>query len=182
MNDSIPRVASYEPFKRPDEDIEFVSADFSELPRASFLDRFRAFLLDTGFVFVITCFSGGLGVLLVGHEESPLKALSAFLIHFKVVLWLGLLVGMAYSVLALWSFNRTLGKYVFGIRVLKLAPRPLSFGEVLVRELGFFFSVLPFGLGLLWPFFDDKGRNLHDHLTGTLVIKDPKDPGVGFML
>jgi uncharacterized RDD family membrane protein YckC len=182
LNGPLRGVEPNESFKGVDEAIEFISADFSDLQRAGFQDRAWASLLDVGFIFAITCFSGVLSVLLVGQEESPFKALSVFLVHFKVVFWLGFLLGLAYCVFALWSFNQTLGKYAFGLRVLKLAPRPLRFDEVLVRELGFFLSVLPFGLGLLWPYFDEKGRNLHDHLAGTLVIKIPRVLGNRFML
>lgn len=182
LNGPLQGVEPNEPFERADEAIEFVSADFSDLPRAGFVDRAWAFLLDAGFVFVITCISGVLGVLLVGREESPINALSVFLVDFKVVFWLGLLLGLAYSVFALWSFNQTLGKCVLSLRVIKLAPRPLRFDEALVREFGLFFSVLPFGLGLLWPLFDNKGRTLHDHLAGTLVVKAPRTLGDRFML
>ncbi|MCZ6503122.1 MAG: RDD family protein [Gammaproteobacteria bacterium] len=41
----------------------------------------------------------------------------------------------------------------------------------IVRYLGYFVSLIPFGLGFLWIAFDSRKQGWHDKMAGTLVIK-----------
>ncbi len=46
-----------------------------------------------------------------------------------------------------------------------------SGGQSFVRYLGYFLSLIPFGLGFLWIAFDSRKQGWHDKLAGTVVIK-----------
>jgi uncharacterized RDD family membrane protein YckC len=152
-------------------EVEFVHADYSGVQRAEFGQRLGAFAIDCGFVVSAACAVGVLSLGISGHGASFQEGLGALFARLKAVVWLAALLGLAYFVLALWIFGRTLGKYILGLRLIKLAPRSLRFEEALLRELGLLFSLLPLGLGLLWPMFDAERRALHDYLAGTLVIR-----------
>lgn len=152
-------------------EVEFVHADYSDVKRAEFGQRLGAFAIDCGVVVSVACAVGVLGLGISGHGASFQEGLGVLFARLKAVVWLAALLGLAYFVLALWIFGRTLGKYVLGLRLIKLAPRSLRFEEALLRELGLLFSLLPLGLGLLWPLFDAERRALHDYIAGTLVIR-----------
>ncbi len=50
----------------------------------------------------------------------------------------------------------------------------------IVRYLGYFVSLLPFGMGFLWIAFDSRKQGWHDKIAGTLVIKGrPRKNGSG---
>jgi len=40
-----------------------------------------------------------------------------------------------------------------------------------VRYIGYFVSVIPFGLGFIWIAFDSKKQGFHDKLAGTVVVR-----------
>lgn len=154
-----------------DNEVEFVHADYSSVQRAEFGERLRAFAIDCGLVVGVACAVGVVSCIGSGHGVNPMEGGEALFLLIKPILWLSVLLGLAYFVLALWIFGRTFGKFLLGLRIIKIAARPLRFEEVLLRELGVLFSLLPLGLGLLWPLFDTERRALHDYLAGTLVIR-----------
>ncbi len=41
----------------------------------------------------------------------------------------------------------------------------------IIRYIGYFVSLIPFGLGFLWIAFDSRKQGWHDKMAGTLVIK-----------
>jgi uncharacterized RDD family membrane protein YckC len=86
----------------------------------------------------------------------------------------GLFLGISilYSVFYGGIVGQTFGKRALGLRVISYrgtAPGPLG---GLLRMVGVLVSVLPAGAGWLWCLVDRKRRTLHDHLTGTYVIRD----------
>ncbi|MDB6134324.1 MAG: hypothetical protein JWM59_2567 [Verrucomicrobiales bacterium] len=48
--------------------------------------------------------------------------------------------------------------------------KTISAGQAVRRYLGYFLSLLPFGLGFLWAAFDRRHQAWHDKLAGTVVI------------
>ena len=91
----------------------------------------------------------------------PVPPLAAFLI----------LLNGGYVVILTLAGGQTFGKMVFGVRVVDRAGRPVTASVALVRALGYLVSVLPFGLGVVWMFFDAERRALHDRLAGTRVLR-----------
>jgi uncharacterized RDD family membrane protein YckC len=89
---------------------------------------------------------------------------------------LGLLVGMSalYQVYLGGILGQTLGKRLFGLRVISSqgqAPGPVI---ACVRFVAMALSLAIAGLGFLWCIFDRERRALHDHLSGTYVILDER--------
>ena len=41
----------------------------------------------------------------------------------------------------------------------------------IIRYIGYFVSLIPFGLGFIWIAFDSRKQGWHDKMAGTLVIK-----------
>ena len=44
--------------------------------------------------------------------------------------------------------------------------------QLIVRYLGYYASILPLGLGLIWVAFDPRKQGFHDKLASTVVIHD----------
>jgi len=89
---------------------------------------------------------------------------------------LGLLLGMSalYQVYLGGILGQTLGKRLFGLRVISSrgrAPGPLI---ACLRFVAMTLSLAIAGLGFLWCLFDRERRALHDHLSGTYVILDER--------
>jgi uncharacterized RDD family membrane protein YckC len=89
---------------------------------------------------------------------------------------LGLLVGVSalYQVYLGGVVGQTLGKRLFGLRVISSqgrAPGPLV---ACIRFVAMALSLAIAGLGFLWCIFDRERRALHDHLSGTYVILDER--------
>ena len=67
--------------------------------------------------------------------------------------------------------GRTPGMAVFGLRVVRVDGRPLGVGGAMSRWGAFLLATALFGLGVLWTAFSDVQRGLHDHLSGTSVVR-----------
>jgi uncharacterized RDD family membrane protein YckC len=88
----------------------------------------------------------------------------------------GLLLGMSalYQVYLGGILGQTVGKRLFGLRVISAhgqSPGPII---ACVRFATMALSLALAGLGFLWCIFDRERRALHDHLSGTYVILDER--------
>ncbi len=84
----------------------------------------------------------------------------------------------ATAVLAFWIARQaTPGKMAISARIVdaKTGNAP-SVGQYIGRYLGYYVSMLPLGLGLLWVAFDPRKQGWHDKLAGTVVVR-PKRHG-----
>ncbi|MCL4253587.1 MAG: RDD family protein [Anaerolineae bacterium] len=86
-----------------------------------------------------------------------------------------LIVGFFFFVMAPMQMGQSLGKKVLGLSVIRLNGLPMAYKDYIVRNmLGYFLSILPYGLGLLWSIWDKKQQTWHDKLAQTVVIKVPR--------
>ena len=78
----------------------------------------------------------------------------------------------AVLVLLFWSYRQaTPGKMLISAKIADAATGGIpSDGQLLGRYLGYFLSMIPLGLGLLWVAFDSRKQGWHDKLAGTIVI------------
>jgi uncharacterized RDD family membrane protein YckC len=85
-------------------------------------------------------------------------------------------VAPAVAVVAFWLYRQaTPGKMALSVRVVDAASgNTLTLGQSVGRYLGYFVSIIPFGLGLIWVAFDPKKQGWHDKLAGTVVIRSRK--------
>lgn len=79
----------------------------------------------------------------------------------------------AIAIILFWMYRQaTPGKMVFSCKVLDARTgNPPSKGQLIGRYLGYFISVFPLCLGLLWVAFDKKKQGWHDKLAGTVVVR-----------
>lgn len=72
-----------------------------------------------------------------------------------------------------WAYKAaTPGKMVMKVHIVDAisGEEPTLF-QSFVRYLGYYISLLPFGLGFLWIIWDKKKQGWHDKMAGTVVIK-----------
>jgi uncharacterized RDD family membrane protein YckC len=89
---------------------------------------------------------------------------------------MGLLLGMSalYQIYLGGILGQTVGKRLFGLRVISSQGRNPGPVIACLRFLTMALSLALAGLGFLWCLFDRERRALHDHLSGTYVILDER--------
>ncbi len=131
---------------------------------ASVAERFVAFLIDYGVVFLPCQLLGWLFFKFI-HPEMEL---------WHYVLWVGAVNGLFILYEAVFSCGdrMSLGKALVGIAVMqKDLEGPISFGQALKRAVGYYISGALLMCGFLLAFFDDRHRALHDILGGSVVVQ-----------
>jgi uncharacterized RDD family membrane protein YckC len=101
----------------------------------------------------------------------------ALLQFYGIFRLLSLLSAFAYFVLLEWLWNgQTLGKRIYGLRVISADGSPASFTAVLIRNLVRLIDFLPafYGLGLLAIVATSRAQRLGDVAAGTFVVRAPK--------
>jgi uncharacterized RDD family membrane protein YckC len=69
--------------------------------------------------------------------------------------------------------RQSLGKTFIGLRVVRQDGKPIDYKTAVIRHIvGYPLSLIFFGMGLLWMFWDPKQQGWHDKLAKTIVIKD----------
>lgn len=132
---------------------------------AGFWMRFWAYLLD---LIVI----GSIDRILI---NPVFRVLDIPLTEFNIFAPISIATAItfyAYFVLMTRFFNQTLGKMVFGLKVIDLKGQKLSWGTVLFREwIGRFISATIL-IGYVVVAFLPKKQGLHDIFTDTTVIHE----------
>lgn len=127
---------------------------------AGCLRRILAFSLDLILSIVVFAFIVSLGFRLNGFEIIDAKA------FFWPLLLLYAVVYFGYFLIQETSWRRTIGKTLLGMSIRS------NDGVALVgRGICFLAAALPFGIGLVWYFFDSKKRCWHDIMTGCEVVQ-----------
>lgn len=123
--------------------------NLSSFPRATFLRRLGALLLDLFLVTAIT---------LAFFEIHPGRSFVLLLVYR----------------VALWSWKTTtVGGIICGLRVVRTDGKPLAFTDALVRGLASILSAAAAGLGWLWILWDPERQAWHDKIAGTVVVRVP---------
>jgi uncharacterized RDD family membrane protein YckC len=129
-----------------------------------FWARVLASLVDTVLVLAVIA---PIAWLVVGPAYfDPLRGATALSVLLE---W----IFPAAAVVVFWLYrSATPGKMVIGAVIVdaKTGQRP-STGQFIGRYLGYFVSILPLGLGLLWVGWDARKQGWHDKLAGTVVIR-----------
>lgn len=100
---------------------------------------------------------------------AMLQAL-ALQLPWQQITWQNLVT--AVLVVSFWMlFAATPGKMLFRAHIVDARTlRRASQGQLVIRYLGYFVSMLPLMLGFLWVAFDPRKQGWHDKLAGTVVI------------
>jgi uncharacterized RDD family membrane protein YckC len=124
-------------------------------PRASFVERLAALVLDAIAVVIIAQL---LSLDRSGDFGDRLMVFFALVYHVGFWTWKG----------------TTPGGMICQLRVARLDGKPLEFAEALVRGLTGIFSLAVAGLGFFWMLWDPEGQTWHDRVAGTYVVKVPR--------
>lgn len=79
----------------------------------------------------------------------------------------------AVATILFWMYRQaTPGKMVVSASVVDARTgEPVTFWQGLLRYLGYFVSMLPLFLGILWVAFDPRKQGWHDKIAGTVVVR-----------
>ncbi len=79
----------------------------------------------------------------------------------------------AAAIVFLWlKRGSTPGKDAISAKIVDAKTgNPPTFGQSVIRYLGYYVSAIPFGLGLLWVAFDPRKQGWHDKMAGTVVVR-----------
>jgi uncharacterized RDD family membrane protein YckC len=143
------------------------------MTRASVFLRFFALMVDIFFLLIVQLLLFAAAFLghMVWMESSPVALLYGRLMDFSAVLSLAFLFVVLYYFTCLTADGeQTIGKTVFGIRVVTREGDDLGRIRALLRCLCYGISAFPFFLGFLTAFVF-RGRALHDILCRTMVVR-----------
>jgi len=88
--------------------------------------------------------------------------------------FLGILLFVMYATIFIGWNGRTLGKKLFGLKVLRVDNTKVGWVKAFVRLLLYLVSALPLFLGFVWAFFDKDKQAWHDKIIDTNVFYLPK--------
>src|SRR5207249_7927849 len=131
---------------------------------AALVDFILATLIFIGAFFMFTTFANAIGV----QAASP---------YFGIAVLLTFALAWSYFILLEWLGNgQTIGKRIFGLRVIADDGAPAGFIAVLVRNLVRVVDFLPsfYGLGLLAIVMSSRSQRLGDLAAGTFVVRAPR--------
>lgn len=133
---------------------------------AGFWMRFWAFLLDGLVIFGLNRLFAFLFLQWLNIENGLLLSLIA------------LTIGFLYFVLMTKKLGQTLGKMVFGLKVIPTSGDSLSWGSVIFREVvGRYLYQAFWFLACLYLFvpFTKKKQGIHDYIADTYVVHEESD-------
>ncbi len=79
----------------------------------------------------------------------------------------------AVAIVLFWIYRQaTPGKMVISARIVdaRTGGKPGT-GQLIGRYLGYYVSIIPLFLGLIWVAFDPRKQGWHDKLAGTVVVR-----------
>jgi uncharacterized RDD family membrane protein YckC len=137
----------------------------NDLKYVGFWKRTVAVLVDTFLIILVTLpiLIWVYGIEYLNNEHMEKGSLD-FIINY---------VFPTIAVILLWKYYQaTPGKMIFKATIVdaKTGGKP-TLKQWIIRYLGYFVSLLPFGLGYFWVAFDKKKQSFHDKLAKTLVIQ-----------
>jgi uncharacterized RDD family membrane protein YckC len=148
-----------------------MALDPTEYEYVGFWLRVGAALVDT---ILVLCIALPLIVWLYGWDELVFGSVEGFRPTRFTIDWLM----PAAATLLFWYFrSATPGKLLIGARIVdaKSGGKPTT-AQLVVRYLGYFVSIIPLCLGLVWVAFDARKQGFHDKLARTVVIRRKAAP------
>lgn len=141
-------------------------ADSARLP--SINARCSAFLLD----YILMLFP--LAVTLVLAFYVKRRLLEPTVADFFQYVGYTLVIAVTFTnwIYGYVRYGQSFGKRFIGLRVVRVDGQPVDYKTAIVRLVGYFFSLLIFGLGFIWMLWDDQQRGWHDKMAKTVVIQD----------
>lgn len=92
--------------------------------------------------------------------------------NLSSLFWASAGITLAYFTIFLGSRGQTPGKMLFRLKVVRLDGGPVSYGQALLRTVGYYLNhFLTLEIGFLWVAVDRRKQGLHDKIAGTLEIR-----------
>ncbi len=136
--------------------------------------RLGAMIIDLLLQLVVTL---PLTYLVYGQASAP---------SFKTFMGVGdVLINVALpaaAVIAFWVYmGATPGKMAMSAKVVDAdTGAPLTTTQSVIRYLGYFVSLIPFGVGYLWIAFDRRKQGWHDKMANSVVVRPSGTEAVTF--
>jgi uncharacterized RDD family membrane protein YckC len=130
--------------------------------------RFLAWLLDCLCIFTLTAIVGTLMNVIGLFDLDFSKALTV-IIYF--------LISTGYTMISEWYLRgQTIGKRLFGLRVMDAQGLKLQFSQIAIRNLLRFIDSLPlfYGIGGITMLFNRHAQRLGDIAANTIVVRVPR--------
>jgi len=108
----------------------------------------------------------GISSALIGSVFGPAGTTGALIVVLATTAG-----SLAYYVVLTADGNRTIGRKILGIAVVRDGGGDLAYSQSGLRLLATGVSWGFFLLGILWPLWDDKKQTFHDKIALTVVIK-----------
>ena len=138
----------------------------TDVEYAGFWIRVGAALIDTLLIVAVTfpLLLWIYGWSYFGDETGFIAGPADFLISW---------VAPAIAVILFWLYRQaTPGKMMLSLRVVDATTGgTLSVGQSIGRYFGYYVSMIPLFIGMIWVGFDSKKQGWHDKLAGTVVIR-----------
>ncbi|PQJ34523.1 hypothetical protein BSZ35_07870 [Salinibacter sp. 10B] len=80
-------------------------------------------------------------------------------------------IGLYFTLFLAWWDGRTPGKYLFGIRVVRLGGEPLTLWQAFERFGGYAAGIATGLLGFIQLYWDPNRQGIHDRVARTVVIR-----------
>lgn len=140
----------------------------NELEYAGFWVRTGASIIDSVLILLVT-FPLLISVYGWAYFENTQTSLFAGPADFFIT-W----VAPAIAVVIFWIYRQaTPGKMLLSLKIVDAETgNPTSTGQLIVRYLGYYVSIIPLLLGIFWVAFDKRKQGWHDKLAGTVVIRN----------
>jgi uncharacterized RDD family membrane protein YckC len=104
-----------------------------------------------------------------GHTQVHAKFSMEMTLELLWTMWLVLYFGLFFK----FTNGLTIGKRIFGIRVVSLTHERMSFWQSVERALGYGASALEGGFGFFQYFLNRNHQCAHDRLAETIVVRIP---------
>lgn len=145
--------------------------------RGGFWQRYMAFVVDSLILFFVMAIFIVLGLVAVewgsaGGQAVPL--LRQVRIILPIFFPLAFVLGVTYFTVFHGAGGQTLGKMIFGLRVVRTDGQTLSFFRAFLRAVSYVVSALPLCLGFLWAGITAKKRAWHDWIADTMVVREQR--------
>jgi uncharacterized RDD family membrane protein YckC len=126
-----------------------------------------AILLNVVFLAVRIPF--GVAMFAPGTARNP-AAVMAMMVPFLLITFLSMVAAACYEIFFIAKRGATIGKMIFGLKVIRADGSPLSLGLSTGRYFAQLINSFTLGIGYFMAGFDVQKRALHDRICETRVI------------
>lgn len=130
--------------------------------------RFGAFILDLIVIGFISYIAIEAGFYFMGEGEAESIEVQRIFLPIYILLFF---LASTYFIFLHYYSGTTLGKMVFGIKIISSDGGDIGLWESFMRWVGYYISAAFLFAGFIWSIFDRDSQAWHDKIAGTYVVK-----------